>query len=274
MPNKTKLLWDIRQSVNSETLDIRLYGDVEGNGYDWWSGKEIKSNTSALTFAEKLEEYPNAKTINIYINSNGGDVYEGAAIYGQLMRHSAYKNVYVDGFAASIASVIAMAGNKVYMAPNAMMVIHNAWSFAVGNANDLRQEAEALDKVTEASRQAYLLKIGDKLTNDKLIEMMDNETWLTAEECIQYGFADELTVDKKVSDGDMVKTLQQMNNNLATMLQHRKQVLQQMRELGKMDDFGRIDQPETPLVNHIPEPPEEPKQNKEMSLANLLTGLF
>ena len=92
-----------------------VYGDVQGDGYDWWTDEIIESETSANHFRNELSKYPNATLINIYINSYGGSVFEGTAIYSQLKRHQAQKVVHIDGFACSVASIIAMAGDKVIM---------------------------------------------------------------------------------------------------------------------------------------------------------------
>lgn len=185
-------LWEIRQQAEApESLDLYIYSAVEGNGYDWWTGEKIESDTSAEHFRQELEKYKDVKQINLYINSLGGSVMEGVCIYNQLRRHPANVTAYIDGFACSIASVIAMAADKIVMPKNAVMMIHNAWTLAVGNANELRKAADDLDVLNEASRQAYLVKAGDKLDEKQLTKMLDAETYLTAEQCIQYGLADE-----------------------------------------------------------------------------------
>lgn len=184
--------WEIKQKAdNPDVLDMYIYNDVEGTSYDWWWGETVVPETSAEYFRQQLEEHSNAKEINIYINSLGGSVMEGVAIYNQLRRHPAKKTVYVDGFACSVASVIAMAGDKVVMPKNTVMMIHNAWTYTSGNAKELRKQADDLEKMDSAFRQAYLLKAGDKLTEENLIEMLDAETYLTAEQCVEYGLADE-----------------------------------------------------------------------------------
>ena len=142
-----KNMWEIKQAASENTLDLFIYGDVEGDSYDWWTDEVIRSETSANFFREELAKYPNVTEINIYINSYGGSVFEGTAIYNQLKRHPAHKTVYVDGFACSIASVIAMAGNTVIMPKNALMMIHNMWMGTVGNAVELRKAAEGLDVI-------------------------------------------------------------------------------------------------------------------------------
>lgn len=182
------------EAKGSDTLELRIYNTVERDS--WWK----ESETSAKYFAEQLDAHKNAKEIKVYINSLGGSVMEGIAIYNQLKRHSAHKTVYIDGFACSIASVIAMAGDTVIMPKNAVMMIHNVWVVAMGNAAELRKAADDLDVINAASMQAYLDRAGEKLTREKLTEMLDAETYLTAEQCIEYGFADKHSEDDDKPD--------------------------------------------------------------------------
>jgi ATP-dependent protease ClpP protease subunit len=125
---------------------------------------------------------------------------EGIAIYNQLKRHAAKKIVYIDGFACSIASVIAMAGDTVIMPKNTIMMIHNAWTIAMGNSSELRKAADDLEVINQASKQAYLEKAGGKLTEEKLTELLDAETYLTAEQCIELGLADRFSADDSKDD--------------------------------------------------------------------------
>ena len=180
-------------------LELYIYDDVQGDYFDRAEWETVESETSANYFRDKLAEYPNVSQIDIYINSLGGSCYEGNAIYAQLKRHTAKKVVHIDGYACSIASVIAMAGDEVRMSPNAVMMIHNAWVTASGNAEELRRIAEQLDTVSAASRQAYLTKSGGKLEEKKLITMMNEEKYLTAAECIELGLADSYETDGRAS---------------------------------------------------------------------------
>ena len=157
------------------------------------------SDTSAAGFRDALKEIGDVKTINLHINSPGGSVFEGIAICNMLKQNSAHINVYVDGLAASIASVIAMSGDTIYMPANAMLMIHNPWTMAVGNAEELRKQADALDRITQASVETYLAKAGDKLDKETLKQLMDDETWLTAQEAVDYGLADEVLGANKVA---------------------------------------------------------------------------
>ncbi|AOF54262.1 Clp protease ClpP [Rodentibacter caecimuris] len=126
----------------------------------------------------------------MHIHSPGGDVFDGIAIYNLLKNHPANKTVYIDGLAASMASVIAMVGNEVIMPENAMMMIHKPWGIQGGDAEDMRKYADLLDKVENTLIPAYAEKTGK--TPEELAEMLSAETWLNAKECVEQGFADKL----------------------------------------------------------------------------------
>lgn len=238
--SKDKRMWELRQAAQDNTLDLYIYGSVESDGVNWW-GDPIHSETSANFFRNELAKYPNVTQINIYINSNGGSVFEGTAIYTQLKRHPAHKTVYVDGFACSIASVIAMAGDTVIMPRNTMMMVHNMLMCSYGNADELRKVADDLDTINAAGRQAYLTKSNGKITEEQLIELMDAETWLTAEECIRYGFADEFAEE----DADMANAaavLKDANLNLEQRIKVHQSLaaqLRQLTEVSKLDTGGK-----------------------------------
>lgn len=224
-----KKMWEIKQQAQGNAVDIYIYGDIESDGYDWWTEEVIESETSAKHFREELARYPDAD-LNIYINSYGGSVFEGTAIYNQLKRHNGKKIVYIDGFACSIASVIAMAGDEVIMPSNALMMIHNPWMYAVGNAAELRKAAEDLEVIGKANRTAYLNKAGEKLTEEELVQMMDAETWLTAEDCVRLGLADKLS-DKVADMSGVQAMLKKANLNLEQSLKIRQSLKTQMQSL-------------------------------------------
>lgn len=223
-------MWEIKQQTTAGVLDLYIYGDVEGDGYDWWTEEVIRSETSANTFREELAAHPDVDQINIYINSYGGSVFEGTAIYNQLRRHPAHKTVYVDGFACSIASVIAMAGDEIVMPRNALMMVHNMWMGVCGNAAELRKAADDLDKINEAGREAYLQKAGDKLTPEVIAQLEDDETWLTAEECIEYGLADRYAEQEADMSG-AAAVLQKANLKLEQHLKIQRSLAAQLRQL-------------------------------------------
>lgn len=188
--SKTNYL--IKQAAEPNTVDLYIYDDVEGDSKDWWTGETIPSDTSANSIKQQLDEAGNVQQINIYINSYGGEVKEGLGIYSLLKRYPAQKTVYIDGFACSIASVIAMAGDKVIMGPNTLMMIHHAAMGAFGNSDDLRKAANDIDVIDSASCSSYLEKAGDKLDEATLTQLLDAQTWLKAEQCLQYGLCDEI----------------------------------------------------------------------------------
>lgn len=186
-----KRFWEFKNAAN-DTGELYIYGDIVS--YQW-----DDSDTTAQSFKDDLKSLGDIKTLNVYINSPGGSVFQGQAIHTILKRHKAHVNVHVDGVAASIASVIAMAGDMVYMPRNAMMMIHNPWTIALGNAQELRKQADDLDKIRESLIEAYLNKTGDKLGRELLVRMMDEETWLTAQECYDYGLCDELEEEREIA---------------------------------------------------------------------------
>lgn len=246
-------MWEIRQSANAGTVDIYIYGDVESDSHDWWTDEVIESETSANHFRDELAKYPNATQINIYINSYGGSVFEGTAIYNQLRRNPAHKTVYIDGFACSVASVIAMAGDEIVMPRNALMMIHNMWMGAVGNAAELRKAADDLDVINAAGRGAYLAKAGDKLPEEKLVEMMDAETWLTAEDCITYGLADRLA-DQDADMKNAAEVLKNANLSAQQRIDVQRSLAAQLRELTKPE--------EKPKEKAEPEKDQKSNKNK------------
>ncbi|MED4726998.1 Clp protease ClpP [Aneurinibacillus migulanus] len=192
MKNKQKApdkYWKMQMSSDSSETgeaSIYIYGDIVRWVWEDWFPEDVSSNS----FKEDLDELGDVDIINLYINSPGGSVFEGIAIYNMLKRHKAKINVYVDALAASIASVIAMAGDTIFMPKNSMLMIHNPWTSAVGNAKEFRKVADDLDRIGHSSKQSYLQKAGEKITDEKLQELLDAETWLSADEAYEYGLCD------------------------------------------------------------------------------------
>lgn len=188
-----KNFWTIRMSAREpKVVNIDIYGNIEGDSYDWFTGKKIESETSANHIKEALKAYGDIERVELHINSMGGSVYEANAIANMLRRLSCDTVAYIDAFACSAASVIAVACKKVVMPRNAVLMIHNPWTVAIGNAKELRKAAEDLDVLAEAFRSVYLEKSGDKLDEKKLVKMLDDETYLTADQAYEYGLCDEI----------------------------------------------------------------------------------
>lgn len=147
---------------------------------------------TAKDFHDELKNLgPGIKDIDLFINSPGGDVFAGFSIYNMLDRHKANIHVHIDGIAASIASVIAMAGDSISIAENGMMMIHNPTGFVVGESRDMRQLATVLDKIKNSIIDAYAKKSGKD--REEIADLMDDETWFDADEAVAENFADEVT---------------------------------------------------------------------------------
>lgn len=184
-----KRFWKV-QGKDQKTGEVTIYGVIDSE--QWWGDE-----TTPKVFKEELDGLGEIDTLNVYINSPGGDVFAGQAIYSILKRHPAKKLVYVDGVAASIASVVAMAGDVIRMPRNSMMMIHNPSSMVWGQAEDMRKMADALDKIRESMIAAYQGKVD--IEKDELIALLDAETWMTADEAVRKGFADELLQEVKAA---------------------------------------------------------------------------
>jgi len=146
---------------------------------------------TARQFVSDLQALGNVTHISLHINSPGGDVFEGIAIFNALKHHGAAITVHIDGIAASMASVIAMVGDPVIMPENTMMMIHKPWGFAGGDANDMRDYADLLDKMESVLIPAYANKTGK--STEEIAAMLEEETWMSGTECVAHGFADQTT---------------------------------------------------------------------------------
>jgi ATP-dependent Clp protease protease subunit len=179
-------------SQDGETLNLYIYDAIEGDSYDWWTGEKTESETSAAYFGQVLSEHPDVKQINLFVNSRGGSVIEAMGIRAHMLRHPAQKTAYVDGWAASAASFVLTGCDEIVMLTGSMQMLHSMWVLVIGSAKELRKAADDLDRMMAGNKQMYLERAGDKLTPEKLDEMMDAETWLTADECVEYGLADRV----------------------------------------------------------------------------------
>lgn len=205
---KNKKFWSFK-AKNEKTGELLLYGEIASSS--WW-GDEV----TPKQFKEDLDALGDINTLDVYINSPGGDVFAGQAIYSILRRCDAQVSVYVDGLAASAASVVAMAGDTIIMPANAMMMIHNPWTFAAGNARDFRKLADDMDKIRDSMVVAYENR--SALTTDEIIGIMDAETWLSADDCLEYGFCDEVEEAKEIAACLDKKVLARYKNTPAELL--------------------------------------------------------
>lgn len=176
----------------------------------------------------ELEEELNkakGKPLNVYINSYGGEVFEGFAIYNILKRYEGYKTITVDGIAASIASVIALSGDKLRMNKASMFMIHNASSWAYGTADEMDKVVQSLRQINSVIRGIYLEKVN--VSEEQLTEMMNAEKYLTAQECLDYGFADEI-IDEEADAEKTDASMRLFNDSL-------DKKIKQLRDLKKVE---------------------------------------
>lgn len=174
--------------AKGEEAEIFIYEEI---GFDWMSGEGITSKS----FAEQLASLGKVSNITLYINSPGGDVFDGLAIFNQLRRHKATINVQIDGVAASAASFVAMAGDSITMNEGALMMIHDAWGMFIGNADDGRKFVDQLDKVDGEIAEFYSARSGKPAAHFR--DLMDSETWLTATEAVELGLADSVKAEER-----------------------------------------------------------------------------
>ena len=172
------------QLVNDGTsADLYIFGDI--CAWPW----ESQGEQSGVSIVRQLKEL-DADEIRVHINSYGGDVAEGLAIYNVLREHKAKITTICDGFACSAASVVFMAGDKRVMQPASLLMIHNAWTVAMGNAAELRKTADDIETITQASVEAY--KKVATISEEEIKALMDAETWILPKDAVEYGFATEI----------------------------------------------------------------------------------
>lgn len=224
-----------RQEAGSDVYKLYIYDDVSEYGtFDWITWEYTESETSAEYFRKTLAEIPESATIELHINSYGGSVKEGIAIYNQLKQKKCKEIVaYVDGFAYSIASIIMQAADRRIMGLGTSLLIHNMWLSVSGNASELRKAADDLDTLMESNRQIYMERAN--ITEEELIEMMDNETYLTPEQAIEKGFADEVSKAETTAP-DITQQLQQQ------LAQMRREMMAQKAFREEMKEFCRAAQ--------------------------------
>lgn len=182
---KTKL-----QVVNQaeDEVVLYLYGTIAESS--WWDEDVI----SASNVRDSLKEIK-GKNLRVHLNSGGGDVFESITIHNLLKQFDGQVTIFVDGLAGSGASIIAMAGDEVVMPSNSMMMIHKASTYAYGNSTEIRKIADDLEKIDTSVRESYKSKfVGEE---EELIDLIAEETWLTAEECLAFGFCSEVLKEEK-----------------------------------------------------------------------------
>ena len=176
--------YDFKNEASRGIVDVYIFDEIGNFG------------VSAQSFIEEIKSHKGSP-MNIHVNCVGGDVFEGMAIYNVIKKRSAKTTVYIEGIAASMGSVIALAADRVIMAENSLFMIHNAWGGATGEARDMMKTAKLLEKISGEIADIYTKKTG--MPYDKVKDMMDEETWLSAEEAYDLGFVDSISDAIKVA---------------------------------------------------------------------------
>lgn len=187
-------------NVSEDSATLYIYGDIT-------SIKWFENDVCVYDLAKEIGDL-NGKALTVRINSYGGEVAEGLAIYNLLKSYAGEVTTICDGFACSAASVVFMAGAKRIMPRSSLLMIHNAWTRASGDADDLRKAAEDLEKITQPSVEIYTSV--SNLDADEIKAMMDAETWIDADEALDFGFATEISEEaamQSLEDGILAKTV-------------------------------------------------------------------
>lgn len=170
-----------KNSSDGKPAELFFYGDIVSDSWGAWTAED----QYPLNVQQLLSDI-GSNDIDIHINSGGGDVFAGVAICNMLRSCTGKKTVYVDGLAASIASVIAMAGDEIIIPANAYMMIHKASTISIGNADDMRQIADTLDKIDAGIVATYMMRAQENITEKQFKKMMADETWLSGSEVAEY----------------------------------------------------------------------------------------
>ena len=196
MPKQLKF-WNVMKNDEEKSAELILYGSIGSDEY--WD------DISDKAFKQDIENLGDVENIILHINSPGGSVFSAVAIANTLKNHKAKITANIDGLAASAATIITSACDTVKMPKNALFMIHNPITFAYGNNQDMQKTLEMLNKVKNSIIETYLNKA--KTDKETLSELMDNETWMSAEEAKEYGFIDEIldeNVEKEVIENKLI----------------------------------------------------------------------
>ena len=243
--------WTYKQNDDTQTGELQIDGVLEVEESWWENGAVVARN-----IRKQIER---ARELTVYINSPGGDVMAGAEIYTALREHSerglGKVTVKVTGIAASAASIVAMAGDEILMSPVAYMMIHNPWTGPLwGNAKELRQQADILDVISEGLIAAYERRTGK--SRDDLMAMLDGETYMSAQTCIDEGFADGLMWDapQQPAAGTRQTTAKMQSRN-----HDRASVMAMLKAHG---------------ATHEPDPAEAARRAEIAKRAAIMAGLY
>lgn len=209
------------KKVSESETELYIYGDIRKKDWidSWFGTGQDATDAFSLKDALSAVDTPN---LTVRINSYGGSVSEGLAIYSLLSEFKGHLKTIVDGFACSAASVIFMAGQERVVPENGLLMIHNAWSYAEGDSNVMRKKAEDLEKITQPSVNIYVSK--SNLSEEEIKEKMDKEEWITSQEAFEWGFSTSQGKKEEMQalEADFVYKLVTKNKELQKKLENSK----------------------------------------------------
>ena len=247
-------------TTTGQTADIYIFGDI--TSWEW-----LESDVSSYTLSKELQGL-DVDVINVHINSYGGEVAEGLAIYNTLKNHKAKVNTICDGFACSIAAVVFMAGDERIMNSASLLMVHNAWTYTAGNAAELRKQADDLEVINQSTMEAFKAHVN--ISDDELKALLDAESWLSPQEALEKGFATSI---KAVENSE--NPSQSVRNKVIEML------IKPSNSVSLDDVLEKINaalaksttpnaEPQIPQQKHAEPEPQKPQENKFINLLNAL----
>ena len=242
--------------------DLYFFGDINSESLGEWQ-KYYPDDKAPKDVQDFLDQLDGVSKINVHINSGGGSVFGGIAIYNILKRHNAEIVVYVEGLAASIASVIAIAGDIIIIPANAQMMIHKPSSITWGNADDMRKEADILDGCQKVILNTYMQHAKDGVTAEEINALIDAETWKNGEEWQEFF---DIEVSEKSQATACESEYFDKYNNLPDKLKGQSEPPQL-----NIDDLA--EKVAEKIKNTLSEPPKVPQADTEKRIAELLEDL-
>lgn len=250
-------------SAESDNAELYISGDICDN-----DSKEILEAwgvecTAPRGFKEELAKC-NGKPLTVYIDSYGGDVMAASSIYTMLREYKGNITIKIDSIAASAASVIAMAGDKVLMAPTAFLMIHDPATIAWGNITEVKQALDTLKAIKEGIINAYERKCGDKASREKISKLMTEETWLDYNSALEYGFVDgEIGVEKSIIPQEVINSIKNQRMVIYNKIKPQNEAVPPAgNNVGKADK----EHEESPVEPQINDEAEELELRKRVAL--------
>lgn len=238
--------WKWAKDEAGNETELLLEGVIASTS--WW-GDEV----TPKAFKNELKKHTG--DITVRINSPGGDVFAGVSIYNALVEHDGKVTVKVDALAASAASFVAMAGEDIIMLPGSMMMIHNPWTFAMGNKDELAKVVEMLEKTGESISSIYEARTGK--SKEEVAQLLEDETWMTAQEAVDLGFATEAQEPKKPSVSDSIKNALSYAGTVRNAVMQPAMSIKQKAEKKEVEEINVSDTEKKPAEDT----PEEPKDS-------------